>query len=61
MPTEGPPRLWFEIDTACHPIGGHMHVGGEPPRSFDSWLELVALIEQTRARRSDLPTPNEEP
>ncbi len=49
MPTEGPRRPWFEVDPHCEPIAGRMHVGGEPPHSFTSWLELIALIEQTRA------------
>ena len=52
MPTKWTPRLWFEVDAERDPIAGQMHAIGEPPRSFDSWLELVALIEQTRARRS---------
>ena len=49
MPADETPRLWFELDTERDPIGGRMHVGAHPPRTFDSWLELVALIEQTRA------------
>ncbi len=52
MPTEGTPRLWFEVDTGRDPIAGQMHAIGEPPQPFHSWLELVALIEQMRARRS---------
>lgn len=49
MAADGTPRLWFEVDSDRDPIAGHMHVGDEPRRSFGCWLELVALIEQTRA------------
>lgn len=30
-----------------------MHADGVPSRSFDSWLELVALIEEMRAERPE--------
>lgn len=50
MPSQASPRVWFEIDTECDPIGGWMHVDDQAPCSFDSWLALVALIEQARAR-----------
>lgn len=56
MPTNECPGLWFEVDPDRDPIAGHMHVSGEPTRPFHSWLELVALIEQTRATRSDSET-----
>ena len=53
MPSQEPPRLWFELNTGSDPIGGRMHADGNPPRSFHSWLELVALIEEMRAERSE--------
>lgn len=53
MPSDEPPQLWFEVDPDRDPIAGYMHLGGEPTRAFDSWLELVALIEQKRAANSD--------
>ncbi len=58
MPTEEPPRLWFELSTGSDPIAGQMHADGNPSRSFHSWLELVALIEEMRAERPE-PTPTD--
>lgn len=50
MPSQASPRVWFALDTECDPIAGQMHIDDQAPCSFDSWLELVALIEQARAR-----------
>jgi hypothetical protein len=52
MPTEQQPQVWFEIEAGSDPIAGLVHVAGEPPHAFDSWLELVAMIEQARAART---------
>ncbi len=60
MPTDECPQLWFEVDPDRDPIAGHMHAGAEPRRPFDSWLELVALIEEARATRAHSETPLEE-
>ncbi len=60
MPPEGFPRLWFEVDPVRDPIAGQMHAGAGPTRPFHNWLELAALIEQTRATRSDCETHREE-
>ena len=59
MPTAGTPRLWFEVDADRDPIAGQMHIYGEHPRSFEGWLELVALIEQTRS--PEPPTSRKDP
>ena len=53
MPTQEPSRLWFELNPGSDPIEGQMHADGNPSRPFHSWLELVALIEETRAERPD--------
>lgn len=60
MPTQEPSRLWFELNTGSDPIAGQMHADGNPSRSFHSWLELVALIEETRAKRPE-PKPHGDP
>lgn len=53
----GPDRVWIEIDPAAEPISGVLHHGSEPARSFDGWLELVALLETERrpGPRRDVP------
>ena len=53
MPMQEPSRLWFELNIGSDPIEGQMHADGNAPRSFHSWLELVALIEEMRAERSE--------
>jgi hypothetical protein len=57
MPTQEPSRLWFELNTGSDSIVGQMHADGNPTRSFHSWLELVALIEEMRDQRSQ-PNPH---
>lgn len=58
MPTQKPSRLWFELNSGSDPIDGQMHADDNPSRPFHSWLELVALIEETRAQRPD-PNPHQ--
>jgi hypothetical protein len=49
MPSPSLARVWFEIDWDSDPIGGRVYVTGAPVRPFSGWLELIALIEETRS------------
>jgi hypothetical protein len=50
-----PGDTWLDLDVASATISGCLHEGARSPEPFCGWLELVALIEDARARHHTQP------